>query len=233
MKHHHHLLPLATAMLLLAACGNKSEKVTLGNEQDTLSWAMGMSLAQTAQSEFYAFDKELVLQAFESVLNGQAQPLDTLSYQEACDYISYLAEIYYHKQSQENSKQADIRQRQYFERLVAENPQVKQAPKGYYYEVLRQGSGPKAQMGKRIRFDFKGTEMISGKLIEQTYGVREPIIHVLEQPMFEGLLDGMQLMNAGSKFRFYFPFQLVTNANGIPPYTPVIYEVELHEIYDD
>ena len=141
--------------------------------------------------------------------------------------------MHYRKQAQSASQSASAQQQQFFERLVAENPNVKQAPKGYYYEVLRNGSGPRAQLGKRIRFDFKGTEMISGRLIEQTYGVREPIIHVLEQPMFEGLLDGLQLMNAGSKFRFYFPFQLVTNANGIPPYTPVIYEVELHEIYND
>ena len=51
--------------------------------------------------------------------------------------------------------------------------------------------------------------------------------------MFQGLLLGMQLMNAGSKYRFYFPHQLVTGATGIPPYTPVSYEVELHEIYND
>ena len=48
MKHHLHLLPLATAMLLLASCGTNTEKVTLRTQQDTLSWAMGMSLAQTA-----------------------------------------------------------------------------------------------------------------------------------------------------------------------------------------
>lgn len=229
----YHLLTLFIALLLLASCSNKTEKATLATQQDTLSWAMGMSLAQTAQSNFYDFDQDLILQAFKSTLKGDSQPLDTATYQEACDYISFLAEMHYRKQAQSASQSASAQQQQFFERLVAENPNVKQAPKGYYYEVLRNGSGPRAQLGKRIRFDFKGTEMISGRLIEQTYGVREPIIHVLEQPMFEGLLDGLQLMNAGSKFRFYFPFQLVANANGIPPYTPVIYEVELHEIYND
>ena len=116
---------------------------------------------------------------------------------------------------------------------MAKNPNIHKAPEGYYYEVLQEGRGPKAKEGLRVRFDFKGTEMQSGNLIEQTYGVREPVIHVLGHPMFEGLIYGLQLMNAGSKYRFYFPYQLVSGANGIPPHTPVIYEVELHEIYND
>ena len=81
--------------------------------------------------------------------------------------------------------------------------------------------------------DFKGINMANNQVIEETYGHREPIIHTLDRPMFQGLLSGFQLMNTGSKYRFYFPHQLVTGANGIPPYTPVIYEVELHEIYND
>ena len=233
MKHHHHLLPLATAMLLLASCGTNPEKVTLRNQQDTLSWAMGMSLAQSARSGFYQFDEDVMRQAFENTLKNGQQPIDQNAYEAACDYIGFLVQKYSRDQASVSASRADSLQQQCFARLVADKPDIKQAPEGYYYEVLRVGKGPKAQMGRRIKFDFKGTNMLTGELIEQTYGVREPIVHVLEEPMFKGLLNGMQLMNAGSLYRFYFPYQFVTGANGIPPYTPVIYEVELHEIYND
>ena len=227
-----HLLVLVLA-ILLASCGTNTEKVTLHNQQDTLSWAMGMSLAQTAQSGFYNFDETLMRQAFENTLKKGKQPIDDQTYQAACDYIGFLLHQYGHNQDQNSKERADSLQAQCIARIAADNPNLRQAPKGYYYEVLRNGSGPKAKIGLRIRFDFKGTNMLTGEVIEQTYGVREPIIHVLDRPMFEGLLDGLQLMNAGSKFRFYFPYQLVAGANGIPPYTPVIYEVELHEIYNN
>lgn len=229
---HLHLLPIAAA-LLLASCGSNPEKVTLHNECDTLSWAMGMSLAQTAQSGFYQFDQTVIRQAFENTLRGGKQPIDDQTYHAACDYIAFLAQKRSIDQAKTSSQQADSLQQQYLTRLIASNSDIRQADKGYCYEVLRKGNGPTAKEGQRIRFDFKGVEMLTGKVIEQTYGVREPIVHVLGLPMFEGLLDGMQKMNAGSLYRFYFPYQLVTGANGIPPYTPVIYEVELHEIYAD
>ena len=80
--------------------------------------------------------------------------------------------------------------------------------------------------------------MLTGEQFDQSNGYSggEPIIHVVGNPMFPGLLEGMQLMNAGSLYRFYFPNQLAFGANGsedIPPYTAVIYEVELHEIMND
>ena len=52
MRHH---LPLALALtaLVFASCNN-SENVVLKNQADTLSWAMGMSLAETVQTFFYS-----------------------------------------------------------------------------------------------------------------------------------------------------------------------------------
>ena len=226
-------LLVLTLTALLASCGTNTEKVTLHDQCDTLSWAMGMSLAKTAQGGFYQFDEDLLRQAFENTLKNGKQPIDNETFEAAREYIGFLVQKYSREQATASAQHADSLQQQSFARLVADKPDLQQTDKGYYYEVLREGKGPKAKIGQRIKFDFKGTEMLSGNLIEQTYGVREPIIHVLDQPMFEGLLDGIQKMNAGSKYRFYFPYQLVAGANGVPPYTPVIYEVELHEIYND
>ena len=228
MRHH---LPLALALtaLVFASCNN-SENVVLKNQADTLSWAMGMSLAETVQSGFYQFDEKLIQKAIANTLKDGKQPLSNEEYREALMYINFLAQTYEHNQSKKAETEANSSQEQLFAQL-AKNPNIHKAPEGYYYEVLQEGHGPKAKEGLRVRFDFKGTEMQSGNLIEQTYGNREPIIHVLGRPMFEGLIYGMQLMNAGSKYRFYFPYQLVSGANGIPANTPVIYEVELHEIF--
>ncbi|MBR3724410.1 MAG: FKBP-type peptidyl-prolyl cis-trans isomerase [Bacteroidales bacterium] len=230
----HILIPIAVAtVVMLASCGTKAEHVKLNNQQDTLSWAMGMSLAETAMSNFYQFDQDIVLQAFKSRMKGDKQPLGMQDYQDACQYLAMLASLQSRQNDQVQQQNADKQQAELFARLQSEKPSLTKAPEGYYYEVIRPGHGPVATVGKRIKFDFKGINMVTGETIEETYGHRDPVVHVLGRPMFEGLLLGMQLMNAGSKFRFYFPHQLVTGANGIPPYTPVIYEVELHEIYNN
>lgn len=226
------LLPVLLG-LALASCSNKAETTTLRNQQDSLSWAMGMSLAQTTQGGFYDFDNETILKAFKSALKGEKQPLSDQAYNEACQYIAFLVEKHAHEVAENQARTADQRQDELFAKLTKEKPDLNKAPEGFYYEVLREGHGTKAAIGKRIRFDFKGINMANNQVIEQTYGQREPIVHVLGKPMFQGLISGIQLMNAGSKYRFYFPHQLVTGANGVPPLTPVIYEVELHEIYND
>ncbi|MCQ2274426.1 MAG: FKBP-type peptidyl-prolyl cis-trans isomerase [Bacteroidales bacterium] len=231
MKRIIYTLAALVATATLFSCGTKTENIKLASEQDSLSWAMGMSLARTAKSGLYQFDEKLVRKAFESSLRGEKQPLTEEDYSAACQALAVLSFKQQREQIATANKEADGRQQQLFDKLVAENKNIQKAEEGYYYEVLTPGHGANAKVGQRIEFDFKGINMVSGEVIEQTYGKREPVVHVLGRPMFQGLLLGMQLMNAGSKYRFYFPHQLVTGANGIPEHTPVIYEVELHKIH--
>ena len=229
------LLTLAAALLLLSAtsCGNKAENVKLETERDTLSWAMGMSMAQTAKSGFYDFDEALMTRAFESVMNGEEQPLDEKTYNAVCQYLAFLAQQGQRKQMEQQSADAQKSQAELFAKLEADNPNIRKAPEGYYYEVLQEGKGPKAKALLRVKFDFRGSNMATGEVFEETYGHRDPIIHVIGKPMFQGMQYALQQMNAGSKYRFYFPYELVGPNDFVPPHTPVVYEIELHEIYND
>lgn len=222
------------AILTATACGNKSENVVLHNQQDTLSWAMGMSLAETAKSGFYSFDQATVQRAFESSLKGEKQPLDEQAYRELCNYLSFLVAQHQRTTAENSNKEAGAIQQEYFSKLVQEKGNaLKKSENGFYYEVLQAGSGAKAKAGQRINFDFQSINALTGDTITKTYGRRDPIVHVISQSMFAGLYNGLQLMPAGSKYRFYFPYEVCANVEDIPSYTPVIYEVELHEIYKD
>ena len=86
-----------------------------------------------------------------------------------------------------------------------------------------------------MTFDYRSYTLLDGEPYDQTYGRRRSIAHVVGKPMFQGLLEGLQLMNAGSLYRFYFPYQLAFGPQGsgdIPGYTPFIYEVEVHKVSD-
>lgn len=226
-------LAVVVALLAICSCGTNNEKKVLSSERDTLSWAMGMSLAKTVQTGFYDFDREVVLQAFESCMKDGKQPLDEAQFRQACEMIALLAENAQLSNAQRQTQAASVSQDEYFAKLVKDNPNLKKSDRGFYYEVLSAGSGPKAKAGLRIKFDFRSINMLTGDTITQTYGNREPIVHVVSNSMFEGLYYGLHLMPAGSKYRFYFPYELVKNVPDFPSYTPIIYEVELHEIYKD
>lgn len=225
---------------------NVSEAPTsqISSIKDSLSWGYGQQLAQLVlQGEYVdtALNRDLVAEAFIYTLKGGTRNLLTDEvaleiYKYA--YLNQATQI----QSKAQAKAEDVEKRQQacFDNLLKTNPNVKSQKLGdmkFYYEVVKPGKGPKARYAQRIRFDYRSFDLFSGQPIDQTYGNREPIVHVVGNPMFPGLIEAFQLMNAGSVYRFYFPYQLAFGSQGsggvVPPYTPVIYEIELHELYDN
>lgn len=232
-----HSLILFAALLLASCGGGQKEAPTLETFNDTLSWAYGQNIADALQTGYLdSLDKEMVLRSVEHALKGGDQPLTEQETRQALDYIVVMYQQSMRMQASATKDQVEAMQRSYFADLTAKNPKVKQHPAGFYYEVVREGKGPKAKYAQRIKFDYKSFLLLSGEPYDQTYGHRDPIVHVVGEPMFAGLIQGFQLMNAGSLYRFYFPYQLAFGENGsgdIPGFTPLIYEVELHELYDN
>ena len=242
MKHKSSLLiPFSSLLMLtglLTACGHTDKAPQLDSHNDTLSWAMGENIALSLieMRDNLPLDNELVQQAIRHTLKGKDQPIDNNTLRDAMEEIMYSQQMEAMRRDNQNEKLIDEQQEQYFAQLVKEHPGVKRHASGFYYEQVKAGKGRTAKFGDRIKFDYRSYLMLSGEAYDQTYGKRDPIIHVVGRPMFQGLIDGMQLMQAGSIYRFYFPYQLAFGPQGsgdIPGYTPFIYEVELHEIYND
>lgn len=242
------LLTAVAISVCMCSCGknNKTsmaqdaEDVALHSVVDTLSWVLGEQLgkqfAMVEQMNELKLDPQIVEQAFCTAYEGKPSPLDEQVSNQV--YQMFTATSMQRQRMNEQNRAASMAQKEAecFKKLEAENPNAKKDASGIYYEVVRQGQGRKARIGDRVRFDYKGYNMLNNELFDQTYGNREPIVHVVAQPMFEGLLQGLQLMNAGSIYRLYVPSNKAFGAQGtetIPPYTPVIYEVELHNIFDE
>lgn len=225
------------AILCMTACNNKKAP-KLESAEDTLSWALGESFAMSVMQNNLNVDKDLVVEAFRHTVEGWEQPFDESVCQAAYQRLTMQAMMQQRQRSENQNAEMSAQEMAYFQKLEAENPNVKKSDKGFYYEVLKSGKGVNAKFGDIISFDYKGYFMLSGEQFDQSEGYSggKPITHVVGNPMFPGLLEGLQLMNAGAHYRFYFPNQMAFGAKGsqdIPPYTPVIYEVELHEIVND
>lgn len=226
--------------MLLTSCNNNrnTEAPQLSSRNDTLSWAMGENIGMTLKEfgNVLELDNELVQKAIRHTLNGGAQPLDEAALREAMSVILYEQQAEMMQRDNQNEAQINRQQEAYFAQLVSEHPNVKKHESGFYYEVVKAGKGRTARFGDRVKFDYRSFLMFTGEPYDQTYGKRKPIVHVVGKPMFQGLIDGMQLMQAGSIYRFYFPYQLAFGPQGsgdIPGFTPFIYEVEMHEVFDD
>ena len=102
---------------------------------------------------------------------------------------------------------------------------------GLQYEVIKMGKGKKPSATDRVKVHYHGT-LIDGTVFDSSVERGEPITFSLNQ-VIKGWTEGVQLMPVGSKFRFYIPQELgygAQQAGNIPPYSTLIFDVELLEI---
>ena len=117
------------------------------------------------------------------------------------------------------------------EKFLAENAlkeDVKVTESGLQYEVIKMGRGKKPAATARVKVHYHGT-LIDGTVFDSSVERGEPIVFGLNQ-VIKGWTEGVQLMPVGSKFRFYIPQELgygEQQAGSIPPYSTLIFEVEL------
>ena len=117
------------------------------------------------------------------------------------------------------------------EKFLAENALkegVKVTESGLQYEVLKMARGKKPAATDRVKVHYHGT-LIDGTVFDSSVERGEPTSFGLNQ-VIKGWTEGLQLMPVGSKFRFYIPQELgygAQAAGSIPPYSTLIFEVEL------
>ena len=102
---------------------------------------------------------------------------------------------------------------------------------GLQYEVIKMGKGKKPAATDKVKVHYHGT-LIDGTVFDSSVERGEPTSFGLNQ-VIKGWTEGLQLMPVGSKFRFYIPQELgygAQAAGSIPPYSTLIFEVELLSI---
>jgi FKBP-type peptidyl-prolyl cis-trans isomerase len=103
---------------------------------------------------------------------------------------------------------------------------------GLQYQVIKAGKGAHPTATSSVKVHYQGS-IPEGGIFDSSIG-REPVTFVLNQ-VIPGWTEGIQLMNIGSKFKFFIPQELAYGGNPPPntiikPYSPLIFEVELLSI---
>ena len=108
-------------------------------------------------------------------------------------------------------------------------------PTGLQYKVLRQGiAGTKPDALKSVRIKYKGS-LITGHVFEEQQSADFAVAGVID-----GLAEGLKKMNKSGHYIFYIPQELGYKAEEqgtrgyasyIPPYSTLIFDVELTDVY--
>ena len=110
-----------------------------------------------------------------------------------------------------------------------QKPGVISLPSGLQYEVITEGEGIKPLATQNVTCHYHGT-LIDGTVFDSSVKRGQPATFPLNA-VIKGWTEGLQLMNTGSKWRFFIPPQLAYGERqvsaAIGPNSTLIFEVEL------
>jgi len=199
--------------------------VALKTKLDSASYAFGVAMGNNLKSSgLETINYELVSKALKDVFAGTA-PLLT---EQACqNAINNIFEDLSKKKFGPAIKEGET--------FLAQNktkPGIKTTASGLQYEVLTAGTGAQPKATDEVTVHYKGT-LLNGFEFDSSYKREQPATFGLNQ-VIPGWTEGVQLMKEGSKYRFFIPYKLAYGARGmgndIPPFSTLIFEVELIKV---
>ena len=108
-------------------------------------------------------------------------------------------------------------------------PGVVVTDSGLQFEVLREGTGPKPTESSKVTLHYIGKN-IDGSEFDNSYNRGDPASFVLGGAI-PAFVEGVQEMQAGSKYRFVVPSELAHGSKGagrdIKSNSTLIFEIEL------
>lgn len=194
------------------------------SSMDSLSYALGVLLATNLPEELKSsIDRKSLTEAFGALLDGNA----TMTAQEADMVVrAKMMEI---KEEQTKAARAEG---EAFLKDNATKEGIVTTASGLQYRHDRIGTGASPSATDQVKVDYRGT-LLNGEEFDSSYSRGEPISFPLNG-VIRGWTEGLQLMKEGGKTTFYIPYDLAYGERGsggaIPPYSTLIFEVELHQV---
>lgn len=120
------------------------------------------------------------------------------------------------------------------EKFLADNKNkegVHTTESGLQYKILTAGKGPVPDEKAKVKVNYRGT-LIDGTEFDSSYKTDAPASFRVNQ-VIKGWTEALKMMPVGSKWELYIPQELAygpREQQHIPPYSTLIFEVELVEI---
>lgn len=112
---------------------------------------------------------------------------------------------------------------------IAQKEGIQKTPAGVYYEVIKEGKGPKPAETNTVMVNYTG-KLMNDSIFDSNEKAGKPVEFVVTQ-VIKGWTDALKVMPVGSKWRLYIPQELAYGAgrqgSPIPPFAPLVFDVEL------
>jgi FKBP-type peptidyl-prolyl cis-trans isomerase len=215
------VLILALTLVTILAC-TKSQKPPQSDEEK-LSYTIGQQIGQGMKAQGIKVNVDMLAQSISDALDGKPSQLTPEQMQAAMQTMQSQAMAKRSGEADENKQKGT--------KFLEENKKkagVTVTKSGLQYEVISSGKGATPKSTDQVKVHYKGT-LLDGTEFDSSYKRNAPAEFPLNG-VIPGWTEGLQLMNVGSKYKFYIPSQLAYGEQGrpgIPPNAVLTFEVEL------
>ncbi len=197
--------------------------LTLSSAQDSLSYALGVDIARSLKSSNFEIDLDVLSKALTASYQGKEVLFNE---EQVTTVIQRNIRMMMEKRGAELRKPGEE-----FLAALKNKSTVKSTPEGVLYEVLVEGTGSQPNSNDEVKVHYAGY-LINGEKFDSSYDRGEPINLNLNQ-VIEGWKIALPLMKVGAKYKLYIPYNLAygeRDTGKIPPYSALIFEIELLDI---
>lgn len=220
---------LAVGAMMGTVC---AQNVELKTFNDSASYAIGRDIFRNWEQQQLGIDARIAGQALIDAANAQSR----LNDQQAFPLLQRFQKEFERRQMEQEARnnpvaRENIEKGQQFMKEISNNKSVYTTQSGLKYRKVKEGNGKHPKATDKVKVHYTGT-LIDGKKFDSSVDRGEPLTFPLNQ-VIPGWTEGLQLMDEGSKYILYIPYNLgygTRDMGDIPAGSTLIFEVELLEI---
>lgn len=212
----------------MSSCNGQSKKeakTSLANSIDSVSYALGVSIANNfMHNGFEKVNLDILNNAMKDIFNSATPKIKVEDADKIIQDFMAMGRA-------EKGKTAIEKGKKFLEEN-AKQPGVVTLPSGLQYQILKEGNGPKPSLTDHVTTHYHGT-LIDGTVFDSSVDRGQPASFAVNQ-VIPGWTEALQLMPVGSKWKLFIPSNLAYGERGaggsIGPNETLIFEVELLSI---
>ena len=219
------------SFFLLAAGLSAQDASPLKTTKDKTSYALGLAVAKSFQSQGIDADPNLVAQAIKDALSGGKLLMTDDEFRAT---MTAFEQAMNQKQADAKAAEATSNKKAGDAFLAANGKKdgVVTMPSGLQYKIITEGTGRKPTDADTVTCQYRGT-LIDGTEFDSSYKNQQPAVLEVGK-VIPGFKEALEIMPVGSKMQFFIPAALAYGDRGagnvIGPNATLIFEVELVSI---
>jgi len=222
------VIVLLVAVTIVSCNDRGATKQSLTSEIDSISYALGLDMANQFNGNFKEVNEALFIQGYKNGMDSSAVLIENKN-------LDKIIRPYFLKKLEKSNVKTYAYVKKEGEDFLEKNKSkkgVQVTKSGLQYIVVKEGKGAHPNLDSRVIVHYQGM-LVDGTVFTSTIERKKAEGFVVKQ-VIKGWQEGLQMMRKGARFKLFIPQELAYGkapyGDKMKPFSALIFEVELLDI---